>query len=215
MEFELGMGISQAYGHWKLVLFNIVLWSLPVFFWVRPRKPREMLAFGLFSLFLIDVFVELYGFPYTLMLFADEAATYGVDGGLSFRAGDLWRIWLKEDDYHHEVYDLYHLFAGIFLFGGLIALFVAARTLRNARLSNVPATTGVYAFFRHPQYLALISVMLGHIIQGPTLPTLVLFPLVSSLYILLAHWEEKDLLTRFGAAYDLYMKRTPGFMFWR
>ena len=214
MESELSINISLDYGHWKAVLVNIVIWILPVFFMLRPRRPRETLAFGLLCLFLTDEFVELYGFPYTLMLFSDQLAAYEDADGLSYRAGDLWRVLLNQDS-HHEVYDVYHLSAGIFIFGGIGLLYFAYRMLRDARWSGVPATTGPYAWFRHPQYLGTMSLMLGYIIQGPTLPTFVLFPILSLFYILLARWEERELLTQFGNAYALYMKSTPGFAFWR
>jgi protein-S-isoprenylcysteine O-methyltransferase Ste14 len=214
MESELSMGIALDYGHWGAVLLQVVIWVLPTFFWLRPRQPRETLAFGIFCLFMVDEFIELYGFPYTLMLFSSQVAAYADEDGLSYRAGDLWRVLLKQDSYQ-EVNDYYHLFAGIFIFGGMGLLYFAWRTLRDARLSNVPATTGPYAWFRHPQYLAIMSVMLGYIIQGPTLPTLAIFPLLTLLYVVLAKREEKELLTQFGNAYALYMKRAPGFAFWR
>ena len=38
------------------------------------------------------------------------------------------------------------------------------------------ATTGPYAYVRHPQYVGFIVIMLGFLLQWPTLLTVVMFP---------------------------------------
>ena len=98
------------------------------------------------------------------------------------------------------------------IFGGLGVLYYAWWVLKAAQAGGVPAVTGPYGWVRHPQYLALISIMLGFVIAGPTLLILTMFPIVTYLYVLLARWEEQEALTKFGPAYALYMKRTPRFV---
>jgi protein-S-isoprenylcysteine O-methyltransferase Ste14 len=73
------------------------------------------------------------------------------------------------------------------------------------------ATTGPYARVRHPQYVGFILIMTGFLFQWPTLVTLVMFPILVTMYILLAHREERDALAEFGEQYRRYLATTPAF----
>jgi len=55
-------------------------------------------------------------------------------------------------------------------------------------------------------------IMLGFLFQWPTLPTLVMFPILVTMYVRLAHREERDVLSEFGEPYDRYAKVTPAFL---
>jgi protein-S-isoprenylcysteine O-methyltransferase Ste14 len=65
---------------------------------------------------------------------------------------------------------------------------------------------------RHPQYVGFILVMLGFLLQWPTLLTLAMFPVLVVMYIRLARHEEKEALASFGEVYRDYMARVPGFI---
>src|SRR5205809_4018262 len=54
-------------------------------------------------------------------------------------------------------------------------------------------------------------IMLGFPFQWPTLPTLVMFPILVTMYVRLAHREERDVLAEFGEPYARYAKVTPAF----
>jgi len=71
--------------------------------------------------------------------------------------------------------------------------------------------TGPYAWMRHPQYTAFIVIMLGFLLQWPTIPTLLMFPVLVGLYVHLAHTEEAETRAQFGEAYDRYAAATPAF----
>ena len=73
------------------------------------------------------------------------------------------------------------------------------------------ATAGPYAYVRHPQYAAFILIMLGFLFQWPTLVTLVMFPILVTMYVKLAQREEKEVLAEFGEEYRRYMDSTPAF----
>ncbi|MBU4317478.1 MAG: isoprenylcysteine carboxylmethyltransferase family protein [Proteobacteria bacterium] len=64
---------------------------------------------------------------------------------------------------------------------------------------------------RHPQYTGIYLAVFGQIVHWPTLPTLVLFPVIVWLYYRLAKREEKDLLEKFGVEYEAYMQHVPMF----
>ncbi len=208
---ELNLGAELAYGHWWTVVFNAVTWLGALYYLLRPRTVPELWRFGLLCVFLIDEFVELYGFPLTLYLYADSLARFPSAELLTYRAGDLWRI-LFGIRTHFQAFDWFHIGAGILIFGGLAGLYYARTVLRAALESGVPATTGPYARVRHPQYLALFSILVGYVLQGPTLLTLALLPILIPAYVRLGRTEEQRVAARFGQAYRLYMERTPGFV---
>ena len=74
------------------------------------------------------------------------------------------------------------------------------------------ATTGPYARVRHPQYVGFVLIMVGFLLQWPTLVTLTLFPVMLLMYLRLAQQEERDSLARFGTPYQDYIRDVPAFI---
>ena len=64
---------------------------------------------------------------------------------------------------------------------------------------------------RHPQYVGFILIMLGFLLQWPTVPTLVMFLILVVMYVRLARREEREALAAFGEAYARYAANTPAF----
>jgi protein-S-isoprenylcysteine O-methyltransferase Ste14 len=73
-------------------------------------------------------------------------------------------------------------------------------------------TSGIYRHLRHPQYLGLILIVLAFNIQWPTLPTLVMAPLLILAYVGLARREDRELAGRFGEAFRAYAARPRAFL---
>ena len=71
--------------------------------------------------------------------------------------------------------------------------------------------TGPYARMRHPQYSAFMIIMVGYLIQWPTLITLAMFPVLVFIYIRLARREERQAFAEFGEQYTRYAENTPRF----
>lgn len=84
--------------------------------------------------------------------------------------------------------------------------------LHAAQRSGSVVTSGAYAYVRHPQYDAFVLIMLGFLLQWPTLPTLLMFPVLVYVYMRLARREEGDAIEVFGEAYRVYMRQTPAFI---
>ena len=82
--------------------------------------------------------------------------------------------------------------------------------LYEAQKRRALATTGPYAYVRHPQYVGFIMVMFGFLLQWPTILTLVMFPVLVWMYVRLAHEEEREAIAEFGDAYRQYAARVPG-----
>ncbi len=55
-------------------------------------------------------------------------------------------------------------------------------------------------------------IMLGFLVQWPTLPTLLMFPVLVAMYVRLARREEREALARFGEGYATYAASTPAFV---
>jgi protein-S-isoprenylcysteine O-methyltransferase Ste14 len=95
---------------------------------------------------------------------------------------------------------------------GFWLIAAAWRTLYIAQQNAVLATTGAYSYVRHPQYVGFILVLLGFLVQWPTLLTLAMFPVLVVMYAKLARNEEQEVLAAFGKQYEAYMAKVPAFL---
>jgi protein-S-isoprenylcysteine O-methyltransferase Ste14 len=57
-----------------------------------------------------------------------------------------------------------------------------------------------------------VLIMLGFLLQWPTLLTLLMFPILVFMYVRLAQSEEHEALATFGDAYARYIAAVPGFI---
>ena len=198
-----------AYGLWSLVVINSLVFIIFAFSFGKPRSPRDWRSFGAFSGFIVALFTEMYGFPLTIYLLSGwlQARYPGLDL-MSHDAGHLWSTIFGLKGNPH--FGLLHILSGVFIGGGFILLGAAWRVLYTAQTEGTLATTGAYGYVRHPQYVAFIVIMLGFLLQWPTLLTLLMFPLLVAMYVHLAHTEEREAIERFGAEYARYAALTPG-----
>jgi methanethiol S-methyltransferase len=201
---------SPAYGLWSLVVINSAVFIIFAFSFTRPRTARDWRSFGAFVAFLMALFTEMYGFPLTIYLLSGWLSSRypGLDL-FSHEAGHLWETLLgwRGDPHVNPV----HLLGNVLIGGGFILLASAWRILYEAQRTHGLATTGPYAYVRHPQYMGFILIMLGFLLQWPTLPTLVMFPILVVMYVRLARREEREALAEFGEAYARYAANTPAF----
>lgn len=105
----------------------------------------------------------------------------------------------------------FHIASNIFIVAGFILLSASWKVLYAAQHAHRLATTGPYAHVRHPQYLGFIVIMLGFLLQWPTVLTLVMFPILVFMYVRLAQREERDAHAEFGDVYARYKACTPAF----
>jgi protein-S-isoprenylcysteine O-methyltransferase Ste14 len=200
-----------AYGLWWLVALNSLVFIIFAFSFGKPQSPRDWRSFSAFSAFIVALFTEMYGFPLTIYLLSGwlQARYPGLDL-MSHDAGHLWStIFGLKGDPH---FGILHILSNIFIFGGFILLSFAWNVLWQAQRDHKLATTGAYSYVRHPQYVGFITIMLGFLLQWPTILTLLMFPLLVWMYVRLAAHEETDARREFGAAYDAYAAVTPGWI---
>lgn len=207
---------SSAYGLWTLVVINSAIFIFFAFSFFHPRTQRDWRTLGAFSAFIVALFTEMYGFPLTIYFLSGWLSQRfpGVDL-LSHNAGHLWNTLLGwKGDAH---FDAAHILSNLLIFGGFILLSSAWNVLLAAQRNQQLAMTGPYAHVRHPQYSAFILIMLGFLLQWPTILTLLMFPVLLWRYIKLARKEEQEVLAEFGEIYAHYAATTPGFLprFWQ
>lgn len=202
---------DNAYGFWPLVIINSAIFIAFAFSFTRPRTRTDWRSLGAFSGFVIALFTEMYGFPLTIYLLSGWLTKKlpGIDL-YSHQTGHLWHTLLGlKGDAH---FDPLHLASSLTIFGGFILLASAWRVLFAAQRDGTLATTGPYARVRHPQYLAFIIIMVGFLLQWPTLPTLAMFPVLVVMYVRLARREEREVRAQQVEAYERWAAATPAFV---
>lgn len=200
-----------AYGLWLLAAINSAIFILFAFSFAKPQSPRDWRSFGAFSAFIVALFTEMYGFPLTIYLLSGWIQTRypGLDL-LTHDAGHLWSTLLGlEGDPH---FGFLHIMSNLLIAGGFILLSMAWRVLYAAQRQYGLATSGPYAYVRHPQYVGFLIIIFGFLLQWPTILTVVMFPLLVVMYGRLARVEEGEARRAFGDQYARYAAITPGWV---
>ncbi|SHF39961.1 Protein-S-isoprenylcysteine O-methyltransferase Ste14 [Modicisalibacter ilicicola DSM 19980] len=200
-----------SYGLWGLVILNSAIFIFFAFSFFRPQSKRDWRSFGAFSAFLVALFTEMYGFPLTI---------YFLSGWLQSRFPEV--DWFSHDAGHllemvfgwqaNPHFGPFHLLSMVFIGAGFVIIAVAWRALYATQREGRLATDGPYAHVRHPQYVGFVLVMVGFLLQWPTLLTLVMFPVLVWMYRRLALREETEVAARFGEEWRRYASKTPRFL---
>ncbi len=202
---------SPAYGLWWLVILNSAIFLLFAFTFFKPQTARDWRTFGAFGAFIVALFVEMYGFPLSIYLMSGWLQTRYPDLDLlSHNSGHLWSTLLGEKGDPH--FGPLHIASYVFLAFGFYLLSNAWSVLHQAQRRKALAVAGPDARIRHPQYVAFVLILVGFLLQWPTLLTLVMFPILLVMYARLAITEEAEMRKQFGAEFDTYAARTPRFI---
>lgn len=202
---------APAYGLWSLVIINSLVFILFAFSFAKPRSPRDWRSFGAFSAFLVALFTEMYGYPLTIYLLSGWLGSRfpGVDW-TAHDTGHLLETMFGWRSNPH--FGPFHVLSAIAIAGGFWLLAVSWEVLYRAQRMHRLATSGAYARIRHPQYVGFVLIMFGFLLQWPTLVTAVMFPILVTMYVLLAKREERESYADFGDEYRRYAGRTPAFL---
>jgi len=201
--------MEYAYGNWFLVIVNIIIFYLFIKSSFKPQSKTDWHSLNVLLAFVVALFAEMYGFPLTVYLLT---SFFGNRLGLDFTHdnGHILNtlLGLKGDPH----FNILHIASYALIIGGLILLGKAWEVLYKARRQHGLAVSSVYKYIRHPQYLAFILIIIGFLLQWPTLITLIMAPILIWRYIRLAKTEEKEMHKKFGSAYKTYLRETPGYI---
>ena len=201
---------GYGYGLWFLVVVNSAIFILFAVSFFRPKTHRDWRVLGTFSAFVVALFTEMYGFPLTIYLISGWLGSWFPGINFSHADGHLW------NDLIGWPYDPhispFHIASYVFIGGGFWIIASAWSTLFKAQGAGQLATTGLYARVRHPQYAGFIAIMVGFLLQWPTLLTLMMFPVLLYVYRRLAIAEEREVRDSFGREWDAYAATTPRFI---
>jgi len=196
---------------WTLVVLNSAIFIFFAFSFTKPKTTTDWRSLGVFSAFIIALFTEMYGFPLTLYFLSGWLVErYPEIDFLSHENGHLLHTFLGLEGNPH--WDALHMASNILVVLGFILLASSWSVLFKEQQNDALATSGWYSRCRHPQYVAFVVIMFGFLLQWPTIPTVLMFPILLYVYIRLGKQEERMALNTFGDDYRNYMDVTPAWI---
>lgn len=195
----VGGAAGYGYGYWELTIIYVAVYSLFLLF-IPFRKRATRLPSSIYLAFIVALFAEMYGFPLTIYILTWY---FGYRNPLTHEAGHL--LYPEQG-----MLSPFHLLSVFMVWGGMILIVEGWRKVHGARDRLV--THGVYRFVRHPQYLGILLLTSGLLVQWITIPTTLMWPVLAILYYRLARKEEKELEDAFGQEYREYRRKTPMFI---
>jgi len=203
-----GESISYAYGFWSLVVVNVGLFAFFILSFLRPAKKREWRSMGATLAFFVALFTEMYGFPLTIYILTGFLGSkYPALNPFSHASGHLWLTFLGGGV---AMMTIIHVISNGLVIIGFSIMWKGWKLIHGAKGGLV--IDGPYAHVRHPQYSGLFIVMIGMLIQWPTIITALMFPVLVFAYYRLSKREESDMIKMFGDEYKRYIEKTPMFI---
>ncbi len=199
------METAQQTGYWQITILMVVIASWLLYRYVAPKGWKEWSRAGLVQAFIVALYAEMYGFPLTIYVLS---GFFGVDIPWLHQSGHLWAALFGWGDLGAMV----EMVVGYgFVFLGISVLIEGWREVYQAQREGRLATDRLYNVVRHPQYTGIFLAIFGQLVHWPTIPTLMLFPVIVWAYYRLAKREETEMVARFGKAYAEYRERVPMF----
>ncbi|MHA2305823.1 MAG: methyltransferase family protein [Candidatus Hodarchaeales archaeon] len=189
-------------------MFNwmaFIIWTaLFLFFllgFLYHKKKPEWKSAGMVVGFIIALFAEMFGLPLSIYIISSFFGVSDISGFENLRIVFIGK---------NPSQLFFVLVAFILIFVGFILMSIGWYRIYNAKDTLI--TDGIYSHLRHPQYLGLLMITFGLLIWWPTILTLLMWPILCSMYYLLAKKEEKEMINKFGKEYIEYRQRVNMFL---
>ncbi len=203
-----GEKISYAYGFWSLVFVNAGLFAFFIISFLTPFKKREWRSMGVTLAFFVALFTEMYGFPLTIYILTGILGSkYPALNPFSHASGHLWLVLFGGGP---TMMTAIHLISNGLVIIGFAIMWNGWKLIHGEKGGLV--TESPYAYVRHPQYSGLFIVMIGMLIQWPTIITAAMFPVLIYVYSRLSKREEEEMIKFYGDEYRQYMEKAPMFI---
>ncbi|MFH0861992.1 MAG: methyltransferase [Candidatus Altiarchaeota archaeon] len=190
-------------GRWDIALVNIAFFCLFLIL-TTYKQHVNWRSRNIYAAFIIALFAEMYGFPLT----AYFVSSY-LGGPVSVDYRPQYRL---DFDFMGVMFTL----PTMMIVGGAVTVFglflISAGWYQVYKGKGKLVRDGLYRYSRHPQYVGILLVTLGWIIHWPTIPTLVMWPILAVVYYRLAKEEEAYVGKKGVEAFEKYKKQTPMFI---
>lgn len=200
--------MSYDYGNWVLVLVNVFIFYVFIKESFKPTTKVDWQSFRMIMAFIVALFAEMYGFPLTIYLLTSYFGNR-LNLDFSHNNGHLLTTLLNIPGDPH--FNFIHMLSIGFIIFSVVLLGKSWKILYAAQKNHQLATTGPYKFIRHPQYIAFILLIIGFLLQWPTIITILMAPFMIIRYVVLAHVEDKRMMDEHPRLFQRYRQLTPGF----
>ncbi|WP_225804015.1 isoprenylcysteine carboxylmethyltransferase family protein [Streptomyces sp. NK15101] len=200
---------DAAYGLWPPAVLNSPLSVVFAASFFHPKTRRDWRPAGAHSAFMAALFTEMYGIPPTVCLRGSRLGSTFPLPKDTHAGGHLWNDltgWSGDPRLSP-----FHLAGYVAIAGGFWLIAASWKRLHDAAQHDRPAVTGPYEWVRHPRYDGFLLVMTGFLFQWPTLPTLLMFPILVYVYVRPARGEEREVAAHLGEDWTAHATRTPAF----